>query len=114
MSAVNKLVRAWREGTLVEKLASKLGRMPVTQRVRWLGARDQSDAIAALTQWGKARQREAGGWLLLLGDDDALDTNVDQFTGFVWDDGGRDFLRDTAACMRCWLETINTIAGADA
>jgi hypothetical protein len=40
VSAVNKLVKAWREGTLVEKLASKFGRMPVTQRVRWLGARD--------------------------------------------------------------------------
>ncbi|MGH8505195.1 MAG: TylF/MycF/NovP-related O-methyltransferase [Stenotrophobium sp.] len=76
MSAVDKLVRAWREGTLGEKLSAKLGRMPVSQRVRWLGARRASEAVAALTQWGRLRQREAGGWLLLLGDNDVLTWKV--------------------------------------
>lgn len=76
MSAVDKLVRAWREGTLGEKLSAKLGRMPVPQRVRWLGARDQAEAVIALSRWGRARQSEAGGWLLLLGDDDALTSAV--------------------------------------
>lgn len=35
---------------------------------------------------------------------DALDAHADRFKGFVWDEGGRDFLRETAACMRTWLK----------
>lgn len=34
---------------------------------------------------------------------DALRSNADQFTGFVWDDGGREFLKETADCMDHWL-----------
>lgn len=42
---------------------------------------------------------------------DALDAGAGRFTGFVWDDGGRDFLHDTAACMRRWLGAIATLDG---
>jgi len=37
---------------------------------------------------------------------DAIDAQREQFRGFVWDDGGREFLKDTAACMRTWLQVI--------
>ncbi|MGH8505193.1 MAG: hypothetical protein ACRETM_04425 [Stenotrophobium sp.] len=43
---------------------------------------------------------------------DALDANAQRFTGFVWDDGGRDFLRDTAACMRRWLGVVAALQGS--
>ncbi len=36
----------------------------------------------------------------------ALDSQSEQFRGFVWDEGGRDFLRETAACMRTWLGVV--------
>jgi hypothetical protein len=29
--------------------------------------------------------------------------------GFVWDDGGREFLRDTAEHMRAWLDAVALI-----
>lgn len=41
---------------------------------------------------------------------DALDDNAAQFKGFIWDDGGRDFLHDTAACMRQWLTALQRIS----
>ena len=37
---------------------------------------------------------------------DALDARADSFRGFVWDEGGREFLRETARCMRTWLGLI--------
>jgi hypothetical protein len=40
---------------------------------------------------------------------DALADRSASMTGFVWDDGGRDFLVDTAANMRAWLEAVRTI-----
>jgi len=36
----------------------------------------------------------------------ALAAQAPQFRGFVWDDGGREFLADTAACMRVWLKVL--------
>ena len=42
---------------------------------------------------------------------DALSGAADQFTGFVWDDGGREFLRETADCMRSWLRVVNGLNG---
>ena len=44
---------------------------------------------------------------------DALSANAGRFTGFVWDEGGRDFLRDTAECMRRWLAVMKTISGTE-
>jgi hypothetical protein len=35
---------------------------------------------------------------------DALAENAQRFAGFVWDEGGRSFLQDTAQCMRTWLK----------
>jgi hypothetical protein len=40
---------------------------------------------------------------------DALEDRSSSMRGFVWDDGGRDFLVDTAANMRAWLEAVKTI-----
>ena len=39
----------------------------------------------------------------------ALEAGADRFRGFVWDDGGREFLRDTAACMQMWLKLIERL-----
>jgi hypothetical protein len=39
--------------------------------------------------------------------------SADQFRGFIWDDGGREFLRETAALMTTWVGIIeNRIATA--
>lgn len=40
---------------------------------------------------------------------DALESIAGQRTGFVWDEGGREFIRDTAANMRAWLEAVAEI-----
>lgn len=39
---------------------------------------------------------------------DALETQAPRFKGFVWDDGGREFLVETAACMRQWLGLLRS------
>jgi hypothetical protein len=41
---------------------------------------------------------------------DALDAQSGHFKGFVWDEGGRDFLRETAGAMRQWLAAIRRLA----
>jgi hypothetical protein len=38
---------------------------------------------------------------------DALEAHASSFSGFVWDQGGRDFLTDTAGCMREWLRVVS-------
>ncbi|MEA2343266.1 MAG: hypothetical protein QOF63_1435 [Thermoanaerobaculia bacterium] len=40
---------------------------------------------------------------------EALEAKSRSMRGFVWDDGGRDFLVDTAANMRAWLDAVRTI-----
>lgn len=40
---------------------------------------------------------------------DALEEKGASMTGFVWDEGGREFLRDTAENMRAWLEAVAVI-----
>lgn len=40
---------------------------------------------------------------------DALDVQSASYRGFIWDQGGGAFLRDTAAHMRAWLEAVGTI-----
>lgn len=40
---------------------------------------------------------------------DALEGKASTMRGFVWDEGGGDFLRDTAANMRAWLDAIALI-----
>ncbi len=42
----------------------------------------------------------------------ALEDGAERFRGFVWDEGGRDFLRETAGCMRDWLALVARIRGA--
>jgi len=42
---------------------------------------------------------------------DAIASEADRFTGFVWDDGGRDFLRDTARWMHIWLDVLRRLEG---
>jgi hypothetical protein len=40
---------------------------------------------------------------------DAIEQKSASMRGFVWDDGGRDFLADTAANMRAWLDAVRII-----
>jgi len=40
---------------------------------------------------------------------DAIDAQAPKFRGFVWDQGGRDFLVDSAACMRTWLGALRRL-----
>ncbi|MCA9056468.1 MAG: hypothetical protein KDA75_21715, partial [Planctomycetaceae bacterium] len=41
---------------------------------------------------------------------DELTRKADLFRGFIWDDGGRDFLRSTAANMLVWAECVQRFA----
>jgi hypothetical protein len=43
---------------------------------------------------------------------DAIAEQADSFKGFLWDDGGREFLHATSTHMRTWLGAINTLRGA--
>ncbi|HEX7190200.1 MAG TPA: hypothetical protein VF381_01405, partial [Thermoanaerobaculia bacterium] len=40
---------------------------------------------------------------------DALDERAPSFRGFIWDQGGGAFLRDTADHMRAWIEAVRTV-----
>jgi hypothetical protein len=40
---------------------------------------------------------------------DAIASRAEHYKGFVWDQGGREFLKETAACMRTWLGVLKTI-----
>ena len=40
---------------------------------------------------------------------DAIEERSASMKGFVWDDGGREFLRDTAEHMRAWLDAVALI-----
>lgn len=41
---------------------------------------------------------------------EALEAQASHFRGFVWDEGGREFLIDTAGTMRIWLKTLRGLA----
>ncbi|MGH8454893.1 MAG: hypothetical protein ACRES4_10975, partial [Nevskiales bacterium] len=41
---------------------------------------------------------------------DALAADSGRFTGFVWDEGGRDFLASTTDCMRQWLGVVARVS----
>lgn len=40
---------------------------------------------------------------------DALEAQAPKFAGFVWDEGGREFLQETAKLMRVWLSAVKRI-----
>jgi hypothetical protein len=41
---------------------------------------------------------------------DAVLDQASTFKGFVWDDGGREFLAETAGCMHQWLRAVRSLA----
>lgn len=70
---MKQIWRHWRAGTLGSRIRARLfGRMPVAERVRWLGADNENEAVEALLAWGRSALAGTNGWLLLLGDDNAL------------------------------------------
>ncbi|HWY24155.1 MAG TPA: hypothetical protein VNX47_04505, partial [Nevskia sp.] len=40
---------------------------------------------------------------------DAIEAQAPKFRGFVWDQGGREFLSESAACMRTWLGVLRRL-----
>lgn len=42
---------------------------------------------------------------------EALAADAHRFHGFVWDEGGRDFLVDTATCMQEWVGVLSNLHG---
>ena len=42
---------------------------------------------------------------------EALEQQAEAFHGFLWDEGGRDFLRGSARHMQTWLTAIRTLSG---
>lgn len=43
---------------------------------------------------------------------DQLAASASRFKGFVWDSGGRDFLVETARCMKLWTNAVSRMNGA--
>lgn len=70
--AVSRLVRATREGRLLQVIGNRIKRRPVANHVRWHGAADQGDAVQALTTWGREMVRDKPGTILLVGSDDGV------------------------------------------
>ena len=44
-----------------------------------------------------------------LADEIAAVAATKQFQGFVWDDGGRDFLKETAGLMQTWIQVVRRL-----
>lgn len=66
--------------------------------------------IEEILPWLQELQLESGSYASLYGSlADALEEKAATMRGFVWDEGGGDFLRDTAANMRAWLEAVAII-----
>lgn len=40
---------------------------------------------------------------------DALEAQAPRFTGFVWDEGGREFLAETAGLLRIWVDLVSRL-----
>jgi hypothetical protein len=38
---------------------------------------------------------------------DEIAAHADRFNGFIWDDGGRDFLREMSRLMQTWLQIVS-------
>ena len=72
MDAVSRLLRATREGRLLQVIGNRIKRRPVANHVRWHGAEDQGDAVQALTTWGREMVRDNPGTILLVGSDDGV------------------------------------------
>ena len=41
---------------------------------------------------------------------DNIASSAGRYKGFIWDDGGRDFLTQTASCMQTWLSVVKRFA----
>ncbi len=66
--------------------------------------------IEDLLPWLQALKLEGGDYASAYAAlADALDAQAERFTGFVWDEGGREFLRETAGCMRAWLGVMRRL-----
>ena len=64
------------------------------------------DLLPWLTELPMAGSSYAELYLALA---EALDERASSFRGFIWDQGGGAFLRDTADHMRAWIEAVRTI-----
>lgn len=42
---------------------------------------------------------------------DEIAACTDRFTGFIWDDGGREFLKETSRLMNTWIRIVQGILG---
>lgn len=65
-----------------------------------------------LVPWLRALPLRGSGYADLYAElAEAIDAQADRFRGFIWDDGGREFLHETADHMRTWLRAIRTLSG---
>lgn len=71
MNLFSRLARRLRDGTLMDAVRRRMGRMPEHVHVRWYGARDLDEAMRAMTRWARDHVRPvAGSRVLTVGDDD--------------------------------------------
>ena len=70
MSALGKLLRHLRQGTLLQRLARQPGDLPPQVKVHWQGADSEPEGAAALADWAEELIARApgGSWLLCLGE----------------------------------------------
>lgn len=70
---LKRILRHLRNGTLLERVQFRLGRMPEYVRVHWLGADTPEQAVRALTRCAQLfRGDDRDGWIMSLGDGDAF------------------------------------------
>jgi hypothetical protein len=66
--------------------------------------------IEDLLPWLKEMQIAEGNYAdAYLSLANQLEDRAAGFSGFVWDQGAREFLTATAANMRAWVSTVRTI-----
>ncbi len=78
-SLLARLRKHWRQGTLGEVLAVRLGRLPERVRVHWEGAKSPAEGVRALSQWARIMlaRAPADSWVLTLGDHGSFHQQLD-------------------------------------
>ena len=67
------------------------------------------DSIAAIGFYAEVKIAESNYADAYLSLADQMEGKAGSFSGFVWDQGAREFLVSTAANMRAWVDTVRKI-----
>lgn len=79
---LRKWVRHYRQGTALDAVRAKFGRLPPQVKVHFLGADSESEATEALGKYARvmaANSVSRDGWIALLGEDNAVRRGVERY-----------------------------------